>query len=191
MSVVTAHEARDPFLFVEFTDGRLTTLQLHHTMLDRSTTAPDTVSGTVTAVVREALVRHEADLVADVEAGREDKPSRAETESLAFLTEVLGNVDNAPFPAPTITVTGRGASGDVAVEAGVEGIALINIPEHLLHRDDQTAVERAIVAATNQALEQVEAELMARLENNPPAEDLPSWEHLVDAVITHRRTEYR
>lgn len=189
MSVVTAHEASSPFAFVEVADGRLRSLQLPPELFDRMVTDPATVGSYLTGLLNVALRRHRDDLIADVQAARPDDVPAAEREAVAFLDDVLARTESPDLPAEVV-VTGRGSHEEILVEAGVEGVARIVVPDHVLTRD-RVEVEEAVVAACNEALVQVDEELDARLSTEAATEAMPSWESLVEAIRKHQRTEYR
>lgn len=172
--VTTSIDNPAPRIFVEVTDGALTTLQVARTHLDPQQHAE--LRPALRAVIDDALLRHRDDVLAEA-AG--DTPNRDATSALAFLETQLRDVADLPEPPPLTTTSGEAGDGQVRAVVGDGRLSALEFPPDLLRPDGGRALETAVVSAVNEALRAGDAAL-----HPGNAEDVaaPDWAELARRV---------
>lgn len=171
--VTTSIDNPTPRIFVEVVDGVLTTLQIARTHLDPQ--RHDEVEPALRSVIDAALVRHRADVLADLEP---DVPGPAMAEALEFLEAQLRPLEGLPDPAPLGTTAGSAADGHVRAVVGDGRLTTLEFPPDLLQPAGGRALEAAVVAAVNEALGAADAGIAKDLE----APDEPDWAALASRI---------
>ena len=171
--VTTSIDTTTPRIFVEVTDGALTTLQIARTNLDPQ--RHDEVAPALRSVIDAALLQHRADVLADPEG---DAPAPAMAEALEFLAAQLRPVEGLPEPTPLTTTGGTAADGQVRAVVGDGRLTSLEFPPDLLQPAGGRALEAAVVAAVNEALGAADAGIAKDLE----APDEPDWAALASRI---------
>lgn len=173
-AVTTSIDNPAPRIFVEVTDGALTTLQVTRTHLDPQ--QHDELVPALRMVIDDALRRHRDDVLAEV-AGTAQDPEAA--SALEFLDTQLRAVADLPEPPPLVTTAGRSGDGLVRAVVGDGHLTTLEVPPELLRPEGGRALESAVVTAVNEALRAGESALHPG-STEAPAE--PDWAVLADRV---------
>ncbi|SHJ97305.1 hypothetical protein SAMN02745244_03680 [Tessaracoccus bendigoensis DSM 12906] len=166
--ISTTAEIAAPWVFVEVTDGRITTLQLDRTSLDRDR-EPD-LADAVTRATNTALTRQVDDLLTSP-----DEVDAARDRVLTFLGTVLGDT---PSPSGTRSRDGEPTASETTARVVDGVIEALWIDPTLLDRSRPFDAENAIRVALNDALERYETTFVDAVAAVDPTDQSPSWDAL-------------
>lgn len=187
--VTTTAERTSPRIFVEVSDGRLVTIQLARSCLDRQ--LHDEVRAALRATVAEALQQHSADTVAAMAAEVPEPMGTEQRRVLEFRDAVQADVEErfggAQLPPAddgySDVASGSDAHGD-ATAVLRDGI-LVDLDFHaeLLDRDRTADVERAVRDAVNAALASHEQAVLKHVDGVETTPSDPSvWADLARTI---------
>lgn len=189
--VVTRHESRDPWCYVELVDGVVEVLHLRN---DSTETArhEEVLAGLRTGLGA-ALRQHHADQLEALTARFSDTTDPDRRSAIEFALAHLASFDEPVSPSadwfPT-QADGRDPSGQLHISVAGSDVVVLEAPTHLF--SDRRSAAEALLEALNLALSRLERDLLAHIDRSPEPrpdpepEPEPTW-----AELSARADRYR
>lgn len=177
MSVQTTFEAHDPWVFIQMIDGRITVFQCNADVSDRQRTYEVRVAlrDAISGVLENHRDDRRADLIAEWRPVNADHALAMEFSN-RLVERARGIVgDDSPgrswFPDQA-----DGRQGQTHISIWQDRVVEFDLPEEVLA--DHLEVGRVLMQVTNQALERLEADILAYAEARTGEPDYPDWAQL-------------